>query len=179
MHDPTTPTRFRPSVTFALALAFSGLLTACGSDATANWSGAMDTLSSGEIAVRNTGDPLWDPGEAWRVVEDLRIGSAMSDGPDLFGNIRAFDVDGWGRMFILDGQAQEIRLFESEGAFVRKMGRRGEGPGEFVNAASVDLSPEGEICVVALVEASVSIFDTTGTYLRGELANTGGLIGIP
>ena len=84
MRDLTTPTRFRPSVTFAvaLALAFSGLLTACGSDATAHWSGTMDTLSSGEIVVRNTADPLWEPEEAWRVVEELRIGNAMSDGPD-------------------------------------------------------------------------------------------------
>ena len=89
----------------------------------------MDTLPSGEIVVRNTHDPLWAPEEAWRVVEDLRIGEAMSEGPDLFGAIYSFDVDAWGRIFVLDDQAQEVRIFDSGGAFVRTVGRRGEGPG--------------------------------------------------
>ena len=166
---PETPPSLAPTIrprTVAATLLL--LFAACGyrgSDATADWSGTMDTISTGVVVVQNTSDPLWRPETAWRVVEDLRIGSAMSDGPDLFGDIRAFDVDAWGRMFILDGQAQEIRLFDSGGAFVRKMGRRGEGPGEFVKAASVDLGRNGEICVVALQQASVSIFDTTGTYI--------------
>ena len=180
MRDLTTPTRFRPSVTFAvalaLALAFSGLLTACGSDGAAHWSGTMDTLSSGEIVVRNTADPIWEPGEAWRVIEDLRIGNAMSDGPDLFGGVYSFDVDGWGRIFVLDDQAQEVRIFDSEGAFVRKVGRRGEGPGEFTRAGSVDVSRDGEIWVMGMVQGRISIFDTAGSYLREERTKVGRMI---
>ena len=179
MRHLTTPSPVRPSVTFALALAFSGLLTACGSDAADGWFGTMDTLSSGEIAVRNTDDPLWDPGEAWRVIEDLRIGNAMSDGPDLFGGIYSFDVDGWGRIFVLDDQAQKVRIFDSEGAFVRKVGRRGEGPGEFTQAGSVDLSRNGEIWVMGMVQGRVSIFDTAGSYLREERTQTGIMIQKP
>ena len=162
-----------------LAATLPLLLTACGSsgsDAAADWSGTMDTLASGEIVVRNTDDPLWTPEEAWRAVEDLRIGSATSDGPDLFGAILSFDVDAWGRIFVLDDQAQEVRIFDSGGAFVRTVGRRGEGPGEFIQAGSVDLSRNGEIWVMGMSLGRVSIFDTTGTYLRGERTNAGGMI---
>lgn len=159
-----------PAATLPLFLA------ACGSDAGTGWSGTMDTLPSGEVVVRNTADPLWTPETTWRVVEELRIGEAMSEGPDLFGAIFSFDVDAWGRVFVLDDHAQEVRIFDSDGAFVRTVGRKGEGPGEFTQAGSVDLSRNGEIWVMGMSLGRVSIFDTTGTYLRGERTNTGGRI---
>ena len=101
------------------------------------------------------------------MVEDLRIGEAMSEGPALFGAIYSFDVDAWGRIFVLDSQAEEVRIFDSGGTFVRTVGRRGEGPGEFTQAGSVDLSRNGEIWVMGMGQGRISIFDTTGTYLRG------------
>ena len=139
------------------------LFSACGSGSDA----------TGEI-VRNTADPLWAPEETWQVVEDLRIGSAMSEGPDLFGAIYSFDVDAWGRIFVLDDHAQEVRIFNSDGTFVRTVGRKGEGPGEFTQAVSIDLSRNGEIWVMGMGQGRVSIFDTTGAYLRQEQTNTGG-----
>ena len=169
-----TPSSFHP--TLATAAAF--LLAACGSgaDTTGAWSGTVDTLPSGEIMVHNTDDPLWTPEETWQVIEDLRIGNAMSEGPDLFGSILSFDVDAWGRIFVLDNQAQEVRVFDSDGSFVRAVGRKGEGPGEFSQAGSVDLSRNGEIWVMGMGEARVSIFDTTGTLLRSERTDGGFVI---
>ena len=159
------------------------LLGACGSGSDgageSEWSGTMDTLPSGEIVVRNADDPLWTPEEAWSVVEELRIGEAMSEGPDLFGAVFSFDVDAWGRIFVLDHQAQEVRIFDSAGNFVRTVGGKGEGPGEFTQAGSVDLSLNGEIWVMGMSQGRVSIFDTTGTYVRGERTNTGGRTILP
>lgn len=179
---PTTPRPFDPAIRhLTLAATLLLVLTACGSgsDATGDWTGTIDTLSSGEIVVRNTADPLWTPEEAWQVVEDLRIGEAHEGGPDLFGGVYSFDVDAWGRIFVLDNQAQEVRIFDSGGNFVRTIGGKGEGPGEFVQAGSVDLSRNGEIWVMGMSQARVSVFDTTGTYLRGERTNTGGRIMLP
>ena len=141
---------------------------------------ACDSGSDAAVGVvRNSGEPLWTPVEAWNVVEELRIGSAMSEGPDLFGEVLSFDVDAWGRIFVLDGSAQEVRVFDSDGTFVRTVGSEGEGPGEFIQAGSVDLSRNGEIWVMGMDRGRVSIFDTTGTYLRQERTNTGGYISKP
>ena len=158
-----------------LATTFPLVLTACGpgSDAAPGWFGTVDTLPSGEIVVHNADEPLWTPEQAWRVVEDLRIGEAMSEGPDLFGSIYSFDVDAWGRIFVLDEQAQEVRIFDAGGDFVRTVGRKGEGPGEFTQAGSVDLSRNGEIWVMGLGQGRVSIFDTAGTFLRQERTDGG------
>jgi len=141
------------------------LFTACGSGS---------DLADRGIVVHNTDEPLWEPAEAWQVAEDLRVGSVMSEGPDLFGAIYSFDVDAWGRIFVLDDHAQEVRIFDSNGTFVRTVGKKGEGPGEFTEAVSVDLSRSGEIWVMDMGEGRVSIFDTTGIYLRQERTNTSG-----
>ena len=171
----TAPSFARTPSHPTLAATLTLLLTACGtgSDAAPGWSGTVDTLPTGEIVVRNTDDPLWTPEQAWRVVEDLRIGNAMSEGPDLFGSIYSFDVDAWGRIFVLDDQAQEVRIFDGGGSFVRTVGRKGEGPGEFTQAGSVDLSRNGEIWVMGLGQGRVSIFDTAGTFLRQERTDGG------
>ena len=144
------------------------LLAACGPGA--------DAPSSGEAVVRNTADPIWTAETAWRVVEELRIGEAMNEGPDLFGSVLSFDVDARGRIYVLDDHAQEVRVFDAEGAFVRTVGGKGEGPGEFVQAGAVDVARNGEIWVMGMSLGRVSIFDSAGTYLRGERTNAGGRI---
>ena len=168
---------------FAAATPIAALAVLCGAcdpgaDQTVGWSGAIDTLPSGEIAVSNPADPLWSAAEVWQAVEELRIGSAMAEGPDLFGRILSFDVDPWDRFFILDAQAQEIRVFDAGGAFVRTIGGRGEGPGEMQQAGKVDLAGGGELWVMDQGRRIVSIFDTAGVFLRQE-RTPGGLMMLP
>jgi|GEM_PF-697689 len=63
-------------------------------------------------------------------VEDLRIGSA--EDPDLgFSRISAVDVDRDGQIYVLESLDMQIRVYGSAGQPLRRIGRRGEGPGEF------------------------------------------------
>ena len=63
-------------------------------------------------------------------VEDLRIGSL--DDPDLgFSRISGVHVDRDGQLFVGESLLQEIRVFDLDGNFVRIIGGKGEGPGEF------------------------------------------------
>ena len=66
----------------------------------------------------------------WRADEDLRIGS-MDGGPSAFGSVIDVEVNGRGDIFVLDGQAAQIPVFTAQGGFLRTLGRRGQGPGEF------------------------------------------------
>ena len=63
----------------------------------------------------------------------------------IFNDFDSITVDGDGQVFVLDGQAQHIRVFDSEGAYVETVARRGEGPGELSNASSVAVLPDGRI----------------------------------
>ena len=106
-------------------------LSCTGSDARIEWRGTIDTTAGGTIVVSNPAQGLWDSASAWRVVEELRIGTAEGSGPDLFGNVGAIEVDGLGRLWVAETQAQELRVFDREGGHVRTVGRKGGGPGEF------------------------------------------------
>ncbi|MFA3782619.1 6-bladed beta-propeller [Melioribacteraceae bacterium 4301-Me] len=57
--------------------------------------------------------------------EDLIINS--SD----IGKVNEIQIDGTGQIYISDGINQCIHLYSSKGKFIRKIGRKGEAPGEF------------------------------------------------
>lgn len=165
------------AVALSLVLTLSLLGTGCGStssDVTDAWSGTIDTLASGEIVVRNTGGPVWSPEEAWQVVEEVRIGSDTGDDAILFGDVRSLDVDAHGHVHVLDSQTEEIYVFDLDGAFVRTIGTKGAGPGEFEGASSVDISRNGEIWVMEMQKGRLSILDSNGEYVRtGQVNSTG------
>jgi hypothetical protein len=100
------------------------------------------------------------------------------EGPDLFGAVLSFDVDRGGRVWALESQSQELRVFDSLGAYVRTVGRRGGGPGEFAQALKVELGPDGNVWVMDPSNNRLSVFDTAGVYLEGHPA-LGGFIIIP
>ena len=116
-------------------LALVGLLAAaCGGGDDGGWQGTV-TDSAGVQVVTNEGGGLWGPGEAWTVEEELRIGQADGEPEYQFGLIAGIDVASDGRIFVLDQQASEVRVFGPDGAFLERMGQAGSGPGELGQGA--------------------------------------------
>src|SRR5512134_3205390 len=91
------------------------LLACSESRGAATWSGSIDTLPSGTVVVTNPANGLWDSSTAWRVVEELRIGALEGEGPDLFGEVSALEADAEGRIYVLESQALELRVFDRAG----------------------------------------------------------------
>lgn len=155
------------AVPVAVPAAFAG----CdrGADApSAAWAGTIDTLPSGRVVVTNTARPTWGDGEGWTVTEDLRIGSLDELGPTQFGQILGLDVDDYGRIWVLESQANEIRVFGADGAHVRTIGRDGGGPGEFAGPAHAEFGPDGNFWVPDPRNNRVSVIDTTGTFVTSH-----------
>lgn len=67
------------------------------------------------------------------VAEELRIGSG-DDSDRGFCRIVGVEVGPDGRIYVLDGQDQQIRVYDDAGRPLRTVGRRGDGPGEFTQA---------------------------------------------
>jgi hypothetical protein len=164
-----------PLAVLALALAGCG---SPGSGGTPASSGSVDTLSSGQVVARNAATPLWGPDSGWRVTEELRVGQVDGDGPDTFGRITSFEVDGAGRLWVFDSQSQQLQVFGATGDHVRSVGRRGGGPGEFAQAVRVEQGPDGHMWVMDPQNNRISVFDTAGEYLRAHPA-LGGFIMFP
>lgn len=152
----------RPIALPALTL----ILVGCDSTGAADhWAGRVDTLPGGTLVVTNPARGLWDSTSTWRLEETLRIGRGEGDGPDLFGDVAALEVDPLGRVYVLESQADEIRVFDRNGRFVRMIGRRGGGPGEFGLPAGLMWDGEGRLWVADVRNARYSAFDTAGGYL--------------
>lgn len=130
----------------------------------------VDTLSDGSILVTNAPSGVWSPGTGsrWKIVESVRIGLVEGDGPQQFGEIRSVAVDDLDRMWLVDALANDLRVFEGDGTFVRAIGRRGEGPSEFQRIGDAFGGPGGRIWVEDLVRRRWEVFDTAGTRVEGH-----------
>lgn len=125
----------------------------------------VDTLASGTIVVRNAATGLWDAADTWRLTEAMRIGAVDGDGPDAFGQINGLDVDRRGRLYVLERQAQEVRVFEPDGRYLRTMGRKGGGPGELAGANGLALDGEGRVWINDPANRRYTVYDTAGAFV--------------
>jgi hypothetical protein len=126
----------------ALFLSCAALLAALPAIGAA-WDGEMIEEPDG-VRVVNTETPA--AGEATLETEELwRVGGL--DGEMLIGVIGELLHDEQGNVYLLDGQLSEIQVVSPSGEWLRTIGREGEGPGEFRNAADMFWLPSGEIGV--------------------------------
>lgn len=128
-----------------LAAAALALCAACGAD------------DSGQPA-----DGAWRAGEEWKLVKEAQIGSADGEGAAMFANIVGLLVDPLDRVWVADGQQQEVRVFDARGRHVRTIGRKGGGPEEFGMLAGMDWGPDGNLWVVDGGNSRYAVWDTAG-----------------
>ena len=100
---------------------------------------------------------MW--GAEARLVPEVSIGEL--DGPEeyLFGRIGSLAVDDDRNVYVFDRQAHHVRVFDDAGVYVRTLGRRGEGPGDFGRAEAIAVLPDGRLLVRDPGNMRVQVFD--------------------
>lgn len=134
----------------------------------------VDTLASGLVQVVNDGSGVWTPETAWRLEEDLRLGTVSGGGPQQFSQVAWILEDPDGRIYVLDYPSQEIRVFSSEGEHSHTFGRKGEGPGELMSATGLNWGPDGNLWVWGINRFSV--FTPSGDFVTSYPRHTRGVI---
>lgn len=109
----------------------------------------------------------------------VQIGSVRGDDETDFGPILSARLLPGGQVAVVELHGREIRLFDGNtGAFVRSIGREGQGPGEFGAAPTIAASEDGGIWAWDPGNRRLSLFATEGR-LRSEhrltLAQTSGV----
>jgi hypothetical protein len=101
------------------------------------------------------------PELAFEVTADL--GGADAQGPDAIGKARAAVLLPTSSEFVVaDGSTQEIHYFSRSGSYLRTIGGRGGGPGEFRAIRVLEALPGGDLCVWDVQQSRVTSFDSTG-----------------
>ncbi len=66
------------------------------------------------------------------------IGQLYGESSETFGRIEYIKMDSKNRIYILDIDQQHIQVYSANGDYITKLGNRGQGPGEFEMAYSMD-----------------------------------------
>jgi 6-bladed beta-propeller len=109
----------------------------------------------------------WSAGQAWRTVEEARIGGADGAGAAL-GSVVDVALDPMGRVWIADAQQKQLLVFDAQGRHVRTIGAPGGGPREFAAIAGMDWAPDGTLWVLDGGNARFAVYDTAGALVRTQ-----------
>ena len=155
MHKP-----LRVALAATVVIAVAG----CGGGGNA-WTGTI-TDSAGVTVVQNPDQGTWSPSAAWRLEEELRIGETEGSPEYQFGQVGTIGVGSDGSMYVIDVQAQQVRVFSPDGEFLRSFGRPGAGPGEIGAGAAFVLVGAGDTVLVPdLANRRINRYAADGTPL--------------
>ncbi len=131
----------------------------------------ISSLAAEPVVVRNFARPAWDATHGIDLVEDLRIGGKEQD-DIVFGENVHVAVDSRGRIITSDFTQSSIRRFGPDGAFIDRIGRAGEGPGEYRFASAITVDANDNLYVSA--SHRFIVFDADGVYVTDFRDETNG-----
>ena len=141
-----------------LALMVATLVSCTRADREPGATPAVRTDSAGVAIVRSTGTDRELP---WRFTRRLVLGGDDS-GPASFHRVRGVDTDARGNLYVLDAGSHRVVVFDSTGAVVREMGRKGGGPGEMQWPLQLTVMTDGGVAVYDLGRRGLVVFDSAG-----------------
>lgn len=88
------------------------------------------------------------------------------EAPDVFGRIGALAIDAAGALYVADRAASEIRKFDSNGNYIRSIGHRGAGPGEYRFIAGLTWDLSNRLWVIDPQNNRYTVLDSTGKVVE-------------
>jgi hypothetical protein len=128
----------------------------------------------GVQVVENGKKPKPPKGALTKLVfrEEISFGDSDNE-KEMVAQPGYIDVDDRGHTFVVDIKASNVKVFDRDGQFVRTIGKKGEGPGEFSVPLGIIVTPDDELLVEDMMNRRLSYFSLDGEFLRNEvLANS-------
>lgn len=95
----------------------------------------------------------------------VRLGSLDGE-HDAFGRVMDATLDRAGRILVADDQSHQVVVFERNGRYVGRVGRRGRGPGELESPWRVATDASDSIFVWDMAQARISVFGRDLVFRR-------------
>jgi sugar lactone lactonase YvrE len=126
-----------------------------------DWKGSESTVE-GQLHVQNPAEAI-DPEMEIELEEVFRLGGWDGGDDEFFGIVTDIEEDADGNLYVLDSQLNEIKVYSAGGEYLNTIGREGEGPGEFRNAAGLFWMPDGRLGVMQTFPGRVVTLWPDGT----------------
>jgi hypothetical protein len=101
-----------------------------------------------------------------KLVEEVSIGNESGPDPYIFGRVSYVGVGPDSSVYIFDGTATELRKFDAHGKFVRALGRKGQGPGEYERAAGLMVARDGRVFLRVPGSDRINVYSKAGEILE-------------
>lgn len=128
------------------------------------WKGKIEHADGIRI-IKNPRKPLYGE-EVVEFEEELSIGEPEGSKEYMFSMISSIDVDSNGNIYVLDVKESHTKVFDSDGRFVRIIGKRGQGPGEFHLPHTVQVTAKNEVVVFDPLPQKLLFFSKDGKYKK-------------
>lgn len=100
-----------------------------------------------------------------KFIPELTIGQESGDENFMFGHISYIDVDPGGNIYVTDSKNRQVRIFDRDGRFIRKiMVPEGQGPQELNQISGIAVTPSGLLFING--DRKIIVYDGQGNYLR-------------
>lgn len=104
---------------------------------------------------------------ACRIQFDHLVDLGTDTGPGMIENENSWVVrDARGRFYVVHAYATSIKVYDSNGTFLRLIGRKGGGPGEFEGIAGVYVTEGDTIRVLDYTLSRQSVFSPDHSFVR-------------
>ncbi len=131
----------------------------------AEWKGTIK-VEDGVTVIYNPQDPIFT-NNIFFIEEELSIErNSIKHKEAMFQNIVSLVIDDAGNIYILDKKAANIKIFNKDGKFLKIIGRRGEGPGEFIAPEKGSLSSNNELYIYDWGRSIIQVIDTDGKFIK-------------
>lgn len=125
------------------------------------WKGKIEYVNGVKV-IKNPKDPLY--GEiSFELEEDLSIGNE-EDENYMFYEIQDLEIDSQGNILVMDFKNFRIQKFDAKGHFLKTIGRKGQGPGEFERLGQIFLDSKDNLYVNEMFK--MQIFSNKGEFVR-------------
>ncbi len=156
-----------------IILAVFILIAAGGIEKNPQWKGTIEE-EDGVKVIKNPNEPLF--GEiTFDLEEDLSIGNEKDENY-LFYKIRDIQVDTEGNIYVLDSGNHRLQVYNENGNYLRTIGKKGQGPGEFNTPRCISIDNENGNILVADSSMTILIFNKEGKHIDKDIHLTENLI---
>jgi hypothetical protein len=117
-----------------------------------------DVLAQSFLPIYQKGMALFE--------SDLMIGGDVSEEDYIFSEPSDICVDSQGNIFIVDIKEHNVKKYDSNGKHVKTFGKKGQGPGEFLDAYQIELDSKKNVVVYDLTNKRFNWFTNECEFIN-------------
>jgi hypothetical protein len=126
-----------------------------------------EIIDKGGIKYVNNKAPLWEKNVRINLELNKKIGDIDAEDKNFqFYEIYGIANDSKDNLYVLDRGNYRIQVFNKNGAYLSTIGRKGQGPGEFLMPTFIDCNNEDIISVFDLGNQRIQRFLPSGAYIN-------------